>query len=239
MSPLIRAEGLVRHYQVGGDAIRAVDGVSMLVDAGDYLAICGRSGSGKSTLMSLIGVLERLDSGRYLLGGVDVSLLSNTDRAHLRQRTVGFVFQLPSLLSRASALENVELPLTYSGLGYGARRRRAIDALERVGLSHRRDHRPDQLSGGEQQRVAIARALVNDPPLILADEPTGALDGGTSEQILDLLGELGGDGRTIMVVTHAPAVAARARRRITLHEGRIVADEVTTSGRANGQGLRP
>jgi putative ABC transport system ATP-binding protein len=228
VAPLVQAVGLSKHYPSGGTIVRAVSDVSILIERGEYLAIRGRSGSGKSTLMNLLGTLERPDSGRYMLNGREVAVLNDDKRAAIRSREIGFVFQLPALLPRASALENVELPLVYAGNRGAERHRRAKYALDRVGLAHRSHHWPHQLSGGEQQRVAIARAIVNDPALILADEPTGALDSRTNDEILSLFEELHGEGRTIVVVTHAPDVADRARRRIILHDGRIVEDDAGT-----------
>jgi putative ABC transport system ATP-binding protein len=222
--PVVRAAGLGKQYRTGDSTVVAVSDVSLEIDRGDFVAIVGRSGSGKSTLMSLLGLLERPDCGRYLLDGRDVQELDDDGRAGLRCRAIGFVFQMASLLPRASALENVEMPLAYAGVGGAERHRRAQAALERVGLAHRRDHWPHQLSGGEQQRAAIARALVNDPALILADEPTGALDSKTAAEILALFEELNRDDRTLVVVTHASDVAAHARRQITIGDGRIVED---------------
>lgn len=223
--PLVRTLGLCRHYRSGETIIRAVAGASLTINSGEFVAIVGRSGSGKSTLMSLLGLLERPDSGQYLLDGRDAGSLSEDSRAAMRSRQIGFVFQLPALLARASALENVELPLGYAGVTGPERHRRAKDALDRVGLSHRRNHWPHQLSGGEQQRVAIARAIVNNPALILADEPTGALDSKTSTEILALFKGLNSEGRTIVVVTHAMEVADCAQRRVTIHDGQIVQDD--------------
>jgi putative ABC transport system ATP-binding protein len=229
--PLVRAVGLEKHYRSGDSIVSALSGVSVSIEPGEFVAIVGRSGSGKSTLMSLLGLLERPDTGRYALKGREVASLGEDARAAIRSREIGFVFQMSSLLARASALENVELPLAYAGLERAERQRRARSALDRVGLSHRFGHWPHQLSGGEQQRVAIARALVNDPALILADEPTGALDSRTAEGILTLFEDLNKDGRTIVVVTHALEVARRTRRRITLHDGCIVGDsEVESRG---------
>jgi putative ABC transport system ATP-binding protein len=222
---LVEAIGLSKHYSSGGTVVRAVSDVSISIAQGEYLAIRGRSGSGKSTLMNLLGILERPNSGRYALGGREVADLSDDERATVRSREIGFVFQLPALLPRATALENVELPLVYAGVRAAERRRRAKQALDGVGLAHRSHHWPRELSGGEQQRVAIARAIVNNPTVILADEPTGALDSKTSDEILSLFEDLHADGRTIIVVTHAPDVADRARRRITLHDGRMVDDD--------------
>jgi putative ABC transport system ATP-binding protein len=229
MPSLVRAVGISKHYPSGGTVIRAVADVSLSIEHGDFVAIRGRSGSGKSTLMNLLGLLERPDCGAYALDGREVAELSEDTRAAIRRREIGFVFQLPALLPRASALENVELPLVYAGVRRRERRRRAKDALDRVGLGDRSHHWPNQLSGGEQQRVVIARAMVNDPALILADEPTGALDSSTSEAILSLFEQLHRDGRTIIVVTHASEVADRARRRITLHDGQIVEDNATST----------
>lgn len=222
---IARIKGLRKHYRSGETIIRAVSDVSLSINRGEFLAIVGRSGSGKSTLMSLLGLLERPDEGEYMLNGSDVIRLHEDARATVRNREIGFVFQLPALLPRASALENTELPLGYAGVTASERHRRAREALERVGLGARCDHWPHQLSGGEQQRVAIARAMVNNPALILADEPTGALDSKTSADILSLFRELHHDGRTIVVVTHATDVAERAQRRITLHDGQITRDE--------------
>jgi putative ABC transport system ATP-binding protein len=205
--------------------------VSLSIEYGEFVAICGRSGSGKSTLMNLLGLLERPDSGEYALMGREVAKLSEDTRATIRSRDIGFIFQLPALLPRASAVENVELPLVYAGVPRPKRRRTAKEALDRVGLADRSHHWPNQLSGGEQQRVVIARAMVNDPALILADEPTGSLDSSTSDEILSLFEGLHRDGHTVIVVTHASEVADRARRQITLHDGRILKDELA-SGKA-------
>lgn len=228
MPPLIRTVGISKHYPSGGTIIRAVSNVSLTIEHGEYVAIRGRSGSGKSTLMNLLGLLERPDSGGYALKGREAAELSEDARAAIRSQDIGFIFQLPALLPRATALENVELPLVYSGIPRPERRRIATDALDRVGLANRSHHWPNQLSGGEKQRVVIARAMVNDPALILADEPTGSLDSGTSEEILSLFEDLHRDGNTIIVVTHATEVADRALRRITLHDGRIIEDAVAS-----------
>ena len=219
-SPIIVAEDLRRSYTLGGQTVHALDGVSLRVMAGEMLAIRGPSGSGKSTLMNILGCLDRPDAGRYVLGGQDVSTLADDDLADARNRRIGFVFQTFNLLPRMSALENVELPIQYAG-GVGARQR-AESALAMVGLANRMDHEPNQLSGGQRQRVAIARALVNDPNIILADEPTGALDTKTGEDVLDLLKQLNAQGRTILIVTHDLAVAKHCPREIYLRDGRIV-----------------
>jgi putative ABC transport system ATP-binding protein len=227
--PLIQAMGLRKSYAAGDSLVQAISDVSFSIEAGEFVAIVGRSGSGKSTLMSLLGLLERPDGGSYVLKGREVVDLDEDERAAARCREIGFVFQTSSLLARSSALENVELPLAYAGIKGDQRRHRARAALERVGLSQRLHHWSHQLSGGEQQRVAIARALVNDPVLILADEPTGALDSRTADEILSLFEDLNRDGRTILVVTHAPDVAQRTARRITLHDGLIISDRPAES----------
>src|SRR6516165_10731924 len=228
--PLVQTIGISKNYPSGETIIRAVSNVSLSIARGEFVAIRGRSGSGKSTLMNLLGLLERSDCGEYALNGHEVAELSEDARATVRSRDIGFIFQLPALLPRASALENVELPLLYAGVGRRARRRKAKDALARVGL--RSHHWSNQLSGGEQQRVVIARAMVNDHALILADEPTGALDSSTSDEVLSLFEDLHRDGRTIVVVTHAADVADRAQRRITLHDGRIIEDDAASKARA-------
>ena len=224
MSSLVRTIGLYKRYISGETSVCAVSGVSFSIEQGEFVAIRGRSGSGKSTLMHLLGLLERPDSGHYALLGREVADLSEDERALIRNREIGFVFQWPALLPRASALENVELPLIYAGIGGAKRRRKAKEALERVGLCEHMFHWPNQLSGGQQQRVAIARAIVSTPALVLADEPTGSLDSTTGNEILSLFEKLQQIGRTIVVVTHAPDVAERAGRQITLHDGRIVGD---------------
>ncbi len=225
MPPLLRTVGISKHYPSGETIIRAVSNVSLLIERGEFVAIRGRSGSGKSTLMNLLGLLEHPDSGEYTLQGREVAELSEDQRATIRRQAIGFIFQLPVLLPRATALENVELPLVYAGVPGPQRRRTAKDELDRVGLADRGHHWPSQLSGGEQQRVVIARAMVNNPALILADEPTGSLDSRTSDEILSLFEGLHRDGRTIIMVTHAADVADRARRQITLHDGRILKEE--------------
>ena len=230
--PLVQTVGISKHYPSGKTIIRAVSNVSLSIERGEFIAIRGRSGSGKSTLMNLLGLLERPDCGEYALDGREVVKLNEDFRACIRSQDIGFVFQIPALLPRASALENVELPLVYTGTRRRDRRRRAERALDRVGLADRSHHWPNQLSGGEQQRVVIARAMVNDPALILADEPTGALDSRTSDEILSLFEDLHRDGRTIVVVTHAADVADRAQRRVTLHDGRIIEDDAASKAQA-------
>lgn len=219
---LVQAHGLCKRYRSGAAIIRAVTDISLVIETGDFVAILGRSGSGKSTLLHLLGLLDRPDFGRYSLGGRRVDNLGEEARAAIRNREIGFVFQLPTLLPRATAVENVALPLAYAAVGRRERGRLAEEALAVVGLAHRASHWPQQLSGGEQQRVAIARAIVSRPALILADEPTGALDSATSDEILSLFEHLNKENRTIVVVTHDAEVAKRARRRITLHDGSVV-----------------
>ena len=226
--PLVQTTRISKHYPSGKTIIRAVSNVSLSIERGEFIAVRGRSGSGKSTLMNLLGLLERTDDGEYALDGREVVKLNEDIRASIRSQDIGFIFQIPALLPRATALENVELPLVYTGTRRRERRRRAERALDRVGLADRSHHWPNQLSGGEQQRVVIARAMVNDPALILADEPTGALDSSTSDEIMSLFEDLHRDGRTIVVVTHAADVADRAQRRITLHDGRIIEDDAAS-----------
>jgi len=230
--PLVFTAALNKFYKAGSNSIQALANVSLTISAGEFVAIVGRSGSGKSTLMSILGLLDRPDNGQYFLNGLNVAELRDDDRASMRNRNIGFVFQMASLLPRASAAENVEMPLTYGGIGRSERRRRVQAALDRVGLAHRAAHWPHQLSGGEQQRVAIARALVNDPMLILADEPTGALDSKTADSVLALFEDLNRDGRTIVVVTHAPEVARRTQRQIIILDGHIIDDRDTCNSAA-------
>ena len=218
----IVAEDVTRTYELDGVSVPALRGVSLTVDADDYVAIVGASGSGKSTLMHLLGALDRPTSGKLLIGGRDVATLSPAEMAKLRNETIGFVFQSFHLLARTTARDNVALPLVYRGVGRRERRARAAAMLERVGLGHRLDHRPNQMSGGEQQRVAIARALVTAPSVLLADEPTGNLDSTTGESVLELLESLNADGVAVVIVTHDREVAARAGRQIVMKDGLIV-----------------
>jgi putative ABC transport system ATP-binding protein len=222
---IIRAAGLARRYAMGGETVHALRGVSLQVDAGEYVAIMGPSGSGKSTLMNLLGCLDSPDEGEYRLRGELVSRMTGRQLAHVRNREVGFVFQSFALLPRATALQNVELPLVYANVPRLERIRRALEALRSVGLAERAGHRPTELSGGQRQRVAVARALVTEPSLLLADEPTGNLDSATGEEILGLFDRLHESGHTILLVTHDPDVAARTNRRIVMRDGQIVADE--------------
>jgi putative ABC transport system ATP-binding protein len=216
---------ITKIYQMGELQVAALKGISLRVDAGEMVAIMGASGSGKSTMLNLIGTLDRPSAGRYLLDGEAVESLDEEALSALRNRKIGFVFQSFNLLPRDTALENVELPMVYAHVRMGERRRRAELALRRVGLGDRMDHLPNQLSGGQQQRVSIARALVNDPVLLLADEPTGALDSATTQQVMELFVDLHRQGMTIVVVTHDPNIARFAERVVTFKDGLIVSDE--------------
>ncbi len=222
--PVIELTEAGKTYRTGAIEVEALRDVSMRIDQGEYVAIMGPSGSGKSTLMHIIGCLDVLTAGRYLLAGEDVSDMTEVELAEIRNRRIGFVFQQFNLLASLTAWRNVELPLTYGGIRRDERRRRAIDALSRVGLADRVEHRPGELSGGQQQRVAVARALVGDPSLILADEPTGNLDSTASAGALDLLDELNAQGRTLVLITHEAEVAERARRIIRIRDGQIQSD---------------
>ena len=234
---LIQLETVSKVYRMGDVEVHALREVTFAVEARDFVAVMGSSGSGKSTLMNIIGCLDRPTSGAYHLDGREVSRLDRRDLAHVRNRTLGFVFQSFNLLSRTSALENVELPLVYAGISGRERRRRATAALERVGLGKRVGHHPNQMSGGQQQRVAIARALVAEPRLILADEPTGNLDSQTSLEIMALFQELGAAGITVVCVTHEPDIAAYAARVGVMRDGRVKTDTRQTP-RAAAEDLR-
>jgi putative ABC transport system ATP-binding protein len=221
--PVLEVRDVTKHYRMGMEVVRALDGVSLTIAKGEYVGIMGASGSGKSTLLNILGCMDLPTSGQYLIGGEDVTQLSQSRLAAVRGRRVGFVFQTFELLARATALKNVELPLVYTRAP--DRRQRALDALQRVGLSDRATHRPNQLSGGQRQRVAIARALAQQPDILLADEPTGNLDSKTGQEILALFDRLHQDGQTIVIVTHDADVARRCRRIVRLSDGKIVADE--------------
>jgi len=223
---LIQLEQIAKTYDSGENAVQALRGVDVAIQGGEFVAIIGPSGSGKSTLMHILGCLDTPSSGKYWLDGEDVAELSSRALARIRNQKIGFVFQTFNLLPRATILKNVELPLLYAGMSRGDRRDRAFEALKRVGLDTRSKHRPNELSGGQRQRVAIARALVNNPSLILADEPTGNLDSKTGSDIIRIFEELAGSGETIVLVTHDPAIAARTQRRIKIVDGQIVDGEM-------------
>jgi putative ABC transport system ATP-binding protein len=233
--PVIETHDLSRVYVMGDTRVVALDGVGLVVEPGECVAVMGPSGSGKSTLMNLIGCLDRATSGRYALDGVAVERLGPDALADLRNRKLGFVFQQFNLLPRADALANVELPMLYAGVDRRARRTRALEALARVGLADRAHHKPTELSGGQQQRVAIARALVNRPKLLLADEPTGALDSRTAVDILALFQELNAEGMTVLIVTHDPEVARHVSRVVRFRDGRVIADERQEMKRARAE----
>ena len=227
---LIDLKDIHKVYDMGAEKVRALNGVDLEVERGEYVAIMGSSGSGKSTLMNLVGCLDTPSSGSYVLNGVAVQELDDSQLAGIRNKEIGFVFQTFNLLARTDALHNVELPLIYAGLSRGERRDRARRALEKVGLGDRMHHQPNELSGGQRQRVAIARALVNDPSILLADEPTGNLDSATSEEIMALFDELHQAGNTVVLVTHEPEIAEHAWRRVMLKDGKVISDQAT--GRA-------
>jgi putative ABC transport system ATP-binding protein len=220
--------GITRRYQMGSHVVNALDGIDLDVDANEYVALMGPSGSGKTTCMNIIGCLDTPTGGSYILNGEDVTHLSDDALAFIRNREIGFVFQTFNLLPRASAVQNVELPLIYAGVDARTRRERVMESLRAVGLEDRAHHRPNELSGGQRQRVAIARALVNRPSIILADEPTGNLDSKSGAEIMRLFGELHAKGHTLIVVTHDDAVATHARREVRLRDGRIETDRRRT-----------
>ena len=223
--PLLRLRGVTKIYQPDGQEVTGLEDVNLEIQSGDFLAVMGPSGSGKSTLMNILGCLDIPSSGTYEIKGMPVSRLSPEELARLRNREIGFVFQVFHLLPRYTALRNVELPLLYAGVGREERAQRALSALRAVGLEDRRNHLSNQLSGGQKQKVAIARALVNRPSLLLADEPTGNLDSKSGEELMEILARLNGEGTTIVVVTHDPAIARRAKRIVYIIDGRLVAKE--------------
>ena len=225
--PVIAVRNVTKVYGEGEATVHALRGVSLDIATGEYVAIMGASGSGKSTLMNIIGCLDVPTAGRYVLDGVDVAELDEYALSIVRNRKVGFVFQSFNLIPRTTAFDNVELPLVYEGVKKAERRDRAVAALEAVGLGDRAHHLPNQLSGGQQQRVAIARAIAADPAIILADEPTGALDSVSTHEVLDIFGRLNAEGRTVVVITHEHDVAARTRRVVSFRDGQIIDDSVT------------
>ncbi len=222
---MIALEAITRTYEVGGRPVRALKGIDLQVDAGEYVSIMGPSGSGKSTLLNILGCLDRPTSGSYRLDGEETARLSETALSRIRRHKIGFVFQFFHLVPRLTAAGNVELPMIFAGIDPGDRKARIRRALESVGLAERMDHRPDQLSGGERQRVAIARAVVLEPSILLADEPTGNLDSKSGSEIVGLIEKMNAGGLTLVVVTHDPAIGGRARRRVRLADGDLVADE--------------
>ena len=225
MAHLIEVKNAYKIYNPGENEVRALDGVSLTVDTGEFVAIIGQSGSGKSTLMNLLGCLDVCTSGEYAITGQDVSHLSDDDLSEIRNNEIGFIFQGFNLIPSLNALENVELPLIYRGIGREERRRLSVAALEKVGLSKRMDHRPAEMSGGQQQRVAIARAIAAAPPVILADEPTGNLDKRSGADVMEILRGLWREGRTVILITHDPKIAESANRVVTISDGRIIGDE--------------
>jgi putative ABC transport system ATP-binding protein len=233
MEPIIRAEALTKTYQVGDNEVQALRGVSLQIQAGEFVAVMGPSGSGKSTFMNMIGCLDRPTSGAYWLAGEAVHEMSRDQLASVRNRRIGFVFQQFNLLPRTTALDNVALPLLYANIEKNDRLTRASRRLQQVGLEMRMDHHPAQLSGGQQQRVAIARSLVNDPALVLADEPTGALDSKTSVEVMALLQQLNDEGITIVLVTHEHDIAQHAKRIVLFRDGEVVSDQASQQLRAD------
>lgn len=230
MNELIEIREMCKIYNPGENEVRALDHVDLKIDKNEFVAIIGQSGSGKSTLMNMLGCLDVPTSGTYILNGQDVSGLTDNELSDIRNREIGFIFQGFNLIAGLTALENVELPLIYRGVGRKERLRLARIALEKVGLKARMDHKPSEMSGGQQQRVAIARAIAQAPPVILADEPTGNLDSGSTKEIMEILKELHSEGRTVILITHDNEIAARAKRIIRIMDGKIVDDVINTDG---------
>ena len=226
MSKLVEIINVSKIYNPGENEVRALDGVSLSIDKGEFVAIIGQSGSGKSTLMNILGCLDTPTAGTYRLHGMDVSHMSDNEQSDVRNMEIGFIFQGFNLIQSLTALENVELPLTYRGVGKKERLNLARNALTRVGLGRRMDHRPQEMSGGQQQRVAIARAIAQAPPILLADEPTGNLDSGSSREIIEIIKKLHAEGRTVILITHDPGIAAQAKRIITISDGKIKSDVI-------------
>ena len=236
MSALVEIRDMCKMYNPGENEVRALDHVSVTIDEGEFVAIIGHSGSGKSTLMNMLGCLDVPSSGTYMLHGQNVSELDDDELSDIRNREIGFIFQGFNLIPNLTALENVELPLIYRGVGRSKRLELSRIALEKVGLGHRMDHKPAEMSGGQQQRVAIARAIAQAPPVILADEPTGNLDSHSTQEILEILKELHGEGRTVILITHDNDIAAQAKRVIKIKDGRIESDSeaiASTGGEEN------
>ena len=232
MGHLIELNDVYKIYQMGDETVHALDGVSLTVDQGEFVAIVGSSGSGKSTAMNIIGCLDVPTSGNYHLGGIDVSTMDDDQQAEIRNKMLGFIFQQYNLIPKLTVQENVELPLLYAGVGADERRKRAIQSLERVGLADKRRNLPSQLSGGQQQRVSIARALAGKPSVILADEPTGALDSRTGREVLNFLQQLNREGDTVVLITHDNSIAVKARRIVRLQDGHIIYDGDASDPRA-------
>lgn len=223
-APLIELRDIYKIYYMGDEEVHANDGISLKIWRGEFVAIVGKSGSGKSTLMNIIGALDTPTEGEYFLGGIDTSEMTDDELAEIRNKMIGFIFQQYNLLPKLNILENVELPLQYAGLGPAERKKKAMESLERVGLQNKWKNMPSQLSGGQQQRVSIARALAGDPSLILADEPTGALDSRTSKEVLNFLKKLNDEGNTIVMITHDPSIAMNSRRVVQIMDGKIMFD---------------
>ena len=226
MSALVEVKDICKIYNPGENEVRALDHVSLTIEQGEFVAIIGQSGSGKSTLMNMLGCLDTPTSGKYLLHGVDVSHMTDDEQSDVRNREIGFIFQGFNLIQSLTALENVELPLMYRGVSKKKRRELSVAALEHVGLGKRMTHKPTELSGGQQQRVAIARAIAQAPPILLADEPTGNLDSGSSKEIIKTIKGLHAEGRTVILITHDPGIAKQAKRIITISDGKIANDEI-------------
>ncbi len=224
MPALVEVQDICKIYNPGENEVRALDHVSLSINEGEFVAIIGQSGSGKSTLMNMLGCLDTPTSGKYYLHGTDVSHMTDDEQSDVRNREIGFIFQGFNLIPSLTAIENVELPLMYRGVPKRTRMDLSKAALENVGLGHRMDHKPSELSGGQQQRVAIARAIAQAPPILLADEPTGNLDSGSSKEIIGTIKRLHGEGRTVILITHDPGIASRAKRIITIGDGKIVSD---------------
>lgn len=224
---IIEVKNVKKIYKTGSVQVTALDDINFSVDKGEFLAIMGQSGSGKSTMMNILGCLDRASAGDYILQGINVSTLEGNELAEIRNKKIGFVFQSFNLLPRLSAIGNIELPMIYAGVKAKERRERAFSVLKKVGLEHRINHKPNELSGGQKQRVAIARSLVNNPAIILADEPTGNLDSRSSSEILDIFEGLNAEGATVIIVTHEPDIAARTKRTLSFFDGKIVSDKPT------------